>query len=76
MVYLYYLQKDNGYVFDYESGKLRTSNNEPIDLALMYTCRIIGGEMRGRALEINQVTFRIVYSESVRLRAGRFHILL
>ena len=76
IIYRYYLEEEDGYAFDYPSGKLRTLNNQSIDLALMYTCRSVAAEMSGKALRINQVTFRTVYSESERLTAGLFHLLL
>lgn len=75
IIYWHYLKEDDGYVFHYQSGKLRTFDNRPIDLTFMYTCHSVAAEMSGRALAINHVTFSTVYSESERLRAGMFHRL-
>ena len=75
LIYWYYLKEDDGYLFHYASGKIRGSNNQPVDLALMYTCKSIAAEMRNKPLEINEVTFRTVYTDSGRIKAGYFHHL-
>ena len=72
IIYRHYVQEKDGYYFDIESGKLRASGH-PIDLSLMYTCKTVAAEMRGLPLSTNRVTFSSVYSESLRLRAGRLH---
>jgi len=73
-IYEYYIRLSgpDGYVYDFEANKLRTSDKKPIDLSLMYTCRQVACEMRGMALRIQTVTFTTLYSEDLRPRAGRF----
>ncbi|KAM5359663.1 hypothetical protein ACJZ2D_014281 [Fusarium nematophilum] len=73
MVYKYCLATPGGYIFNWETKKLRTANKEPIYLALSLTCRQIAGEMHGMALSVNKITFSTFYSDESRLRAGQFH---
>ena len=74
VIYQHYTQEKDGYHFDFESGKLRASaSGQPIDLALMYTCKTVAAELRNLPLGTNRITFSTVYSERLRLRAGRFH---
>ncbi|KAK4199463.1 hypothetical protein QBC40DRAFT_349365 [Triangularia verruculosa] len=75
-IYEAYLLLDDGYVFDFECNKLRTSSGQPIDLSLMYTCRLVAAEMAGLPLRTNTVTFRTVYSDTMRTSLGRFEFLL
>jgi hypothetical protein len=37
MIYNYYIAEDGGYHLDLESGKLRTSSGEKIQLSLLYS---------------------------------------
>ncbi|KAK3369767.1 hypothetical protein B0T24DRAFT_532555 [Lasiosphaeria ovina] len=71
-----YTSGGDGYIFDYEARKLRLADNRPIDLGLMYTCRLAAAEMRGLALRLNTITFSTLYSEELRSRAGRWAFLL
>jgi hypothetical protein len=66
-IYLQYLLTgaDGGYFHDYEAGKLRTVDMQPIDLNLMYTCRLIANEMRRLALGLHKVTFSTVHSKEL-----------
>ena len=75
IIYRFYVLEDDGYQFDYESGKLRASNR-PVNLALMYTNRLINSEMHGLALGSNTIWFSTVSSESERLKMGKWHWLL
>lgn len=72
MVYKYYVAEEGGYVFNFDTGKLRCASGHPIDLALLLTCRVIAEEMEGIALQRNTVTFRSEYSEAMSRRAARF----
>ncbi|KAK0744514.1 hypothetical protein B0T21DRAFT_280526 [Apiosordaria backusii] len=63
---------EDGYVYDFEAGKLRTADHQPIELNLMYTCKRIAQEMRGLALSIHTVTFSTLYSRTLRTRAARW----
>ncbi|KAK1762127.1 hypothetical protein QBC33DRAFT_423222, partial [Phialemonium atrogriseum] len=72
-IYQLYVIVENGYVFNFQSGKLTATNNKLIDLALMSTCRLVAEEMKGVALRTNTITFTTVYTEDMRKRAGRFN---
>ncbi|OIW25766.1 hypothetical protein CONLIGDRAFT_647502 [Coniochaeta ligniaria NRRL 30616] len=61
-----FIGAEDGYIYDYEAGKLRTADMQPIDLNLMYTCRLIAAEMRGLALRLHTITFSTVFSEQLR----------
>ncbi|KAJ3529988.1 hypothetical protein NM208_g9522 [Fusarium decemcellulare] len=74
-IYRHYFALDNGYVFNSGSGKLATSNNEPPDLSLMYTCSTIAAETKGLPLSVNTISFSTVYHKDWSSWAIRFHCL-
>lgn len=57
-IYEYYAVQPHPYVHEIDSGKLRTSGGDPIDLGLMLVCKPIATEFRGVALRVNTITFR------------------
>jgi hypothetical protein len=57
IIYRYYILDADGYHFDFDSGKLRTSNDRTVDLALTYTCTTVAAEMNNIALESNLIIF-------------------
>ncbi|KAK7934619.1 hypothetical protein PG985_000114 [Apiospora marii] len=78
-IYREYVLVDGGYVFNARTEKLRKATaqghgdaNGAIDLSLMYTCRQVASEMKGVALGANLVTFRTLYRDDLRIRAGRY----
>ena len=75
VIYREYTLAEDGYFFDFETGKLRMSGGRRIDLGLMYVCRLFAEEMRGLALRINFITFSTLYSPKLRGRAGRWEYL-
>ncbi|KAF2115626.1 hypothetical protein BDV96DRAFT_574212 [Lophiotrema nucula] len=62
MIYLFYVQEPGGYVYSPESGKLRAVNRKLIDTALALSCRQVSEELRGLALQKNNITFYPVRS--------------
>ncbi|KAF9871336.1 hypothetical protein CkaCkLH20_11257 [Colletotrichum karsti] len=83
VIYKMYVTVDGGYKCDsnilVESklrgearGRLTQANGEPIDLSLAYTCRIIANEMRGLALQTNNITFSTFYSDGLRCHLNAF----
>ncbi|KAI3321438.1 hypothetical protein HD806DRAFT_152912 [Xylariaceae sp. AK1471] len=78
MIYRFYVAVDKGYVYNFQSGKLRTADGRPIDHALMMTCRLVACEMRGIALTTNTITFAASasYSDQMRPTAARFDQVL
>ncbi|PNP78868.1 hypothetical protein FNYG_07733 [Fusarium nygamai] len=74
-VYRDYFQLDGGYVYDAKSDKLKTSDDQPIDLSLMFTCRTIANETRNMPLSLNAVTFWTLYREDWRSLAGCFNVV-
>ncbi|KAK7995774.1 hypothetical protein PG991_015241 [Apiospora marii] len=78
-IYREYVLVDGGYVFNARTEKLRKATaqghgdaNGAIDLSLMYTCRQVASEMKGVALGANLVTFKTLYRDDLRIRAGRY----
>ncbi|KAK4164448.1 hypothetical protein QBC43DRAFT_370079 [Cladorrhinum sp. PSN259] len=73
-----YLDAEEGYTYDFEAGKLRTASPDkrPIDLNLMYTCRLVANEMRGLALRIQTIRFSTLYSPELRIRAAKWEWLV
>lgn len=76
IIYEYYYTADDGYFLQPTTQKLAAANSEPIDLALMYTCRLIAYETRDLPLLYNKVTVSTVYNPELRPWAGRFDYLL
>ncbi|KAG5742846.1 hypothetical protein H9Q69_014314 [Fusarium xylarioides] len=75
-IYRAYFALSGGYVFQPESDKLVAANGQPLDLALMYTCRFIASETKELPLKHNVVTFSTVYRPEWRSWAARFDYLL
>ncbi|RSL72429.1 hypothetical protein CEP53_001131 [Fusarium sp. AF-6] len=75
-IYKHYLTLDDGYVFQPGPGKLATVDGRPIDLALIYTCRLIAQEAKDLPLRFNTVSFSTVYHPEWSAWAGRFHYQL
>ena len=71
-IYHDYVYEDDGYHYNFTSGRLQASSGQKIDLALMYTCKSIAEEMHHIALESNVINFTTISSESVYTDAGRF----
>lgn len=76
IIYHCYVYEAEGYRYDLESGKLRASDNRPIDLALMYICSTVAKEMYHLALGSNIIHFFTSESpsETERSKAARFEI--
>ncbi|UPK94690.1 hypothetical protein LCI18_005625 [Fusarium solani-melongenae] len=72
-IFWYYFQVDGRYVFDGNSEKLTTADNNPIDLSLMYTCRSVANDTKNLPLTINTITFSTLYREDWRGLAGCFN---
>ncbi|RBA20536.1 hypothetical protein FPRO05_07983 [Fusarium proliferatum] len=76
MIYKYYYTTADGYFLQPISRKLATADGKPIDLALIYTCRLIAYESRDMPLSYNKATVSTVYDPEFRAWAGRFDYLL
>ncbi|KAF4443325.1 hypothetical protein FACUT_1382 [Fusarium acutatum] len=76
LIYRAYFTLEDGYAFQPRSGKLAAVNGQPLDLALMYTCRLIASETKSLPLKHNLVSFSTVYDPEWRSWAGRFDCLL
>ncbi|KAK1723633.1 uncharacterized protein BDZ83DRAFT_652854 [Colletotrichum acutatum] len=74
LIYKHYLQLDEGYKLNPHTNKLRTSNDEPIALDLMYTCKRAALEMQGFPLQHNTITFSAFHprSRTDGINVGRF----
>lgn len=55
MIYIHYVAADDGYHYNFESGKLKV--NGPHAFALQYTCKQMAREMDGLPLRYNTCTF-------------------
>ncbi|EWG54036.1 hypothetical protein FVEG_12339 [Fusarium verticillioides 7600] len=76
MIYKYYYTTAEGYFLQPISRKLVAADRKPIDLALIYTCRLIAYETRNLPLLYNNITVSTVYDPKLRPWAGRFDYLL
>ncbi|RSL47054.1 hypothetical protein CEP54_013593 [Fusarium duplospermum] len=75
-IYKHYFTLDDGYVFQPGPGKLTTVDGRPIDLELVYTCRLIAQEAKDLPLRFNTISFSTVYHPEWSAWAGRFHYQL
>lgn len=75
-IYKHYFTLDDGYAFQPGPGKLAASDGRPLDLALMYTCRLMAEETKDLPLRFNTVSFSTVYHPGWSAWAGRFHYQL
>ncbi|KAJ3525827.1 hypothetical protein NM208_g1499 [Fusarium decemcellulare] len=74
-IYHEYFKLDDGYVCN-ASGKLTTADKQPIDLSLIYTCRLIASEAKDTPLAVNIISFSTIYSRELSPWAGRFQYLI
>jgi len=74
MIYKEYARTKHGYLFNFRTGKLTAEQNRPIDLSLMYTCRLIAEEMLAAVFEVNTIVFELVNSSELLSRVSRFSI--
>ncbi|KAH6669757.1 hypothetical protein F5X68DRAFT_265205 [Plectosphaerella plurivora] len=74
LIYEFYVATDDGlgFVYNFETGKVRPRSGLPIDLSLMYTCRTVATEMQGVALGQNTITFTTFYSEELSSRVAEY----
>ena len=72
-IYYHYVYEDDGYRFDFTSGRLQVSSGQKLNLILKYICKSIAAEMRLVALGSNTINFTTISLESVYMNAGRFH---
>ncbi|KAF9874204.1 hypothetical protein CkaCkLH20_08187 [Colletotrichum karsti] len=77
LIYKAYVSVEGGYLCDTDAfinGTLKGSNNQPIDLSLVYTCKQIADEMArgGLALRQNTITFTTLYNNDLSYLAGSF----
>lgn len=71
-IYQEYFTVPGGYIFNFDSETLVAANGRPIDLALMYTCRLIAKDTKHIPFATNTITFSTVNSENWGDRAGLF----
>ena len=71
-IYRYAVLEPTGYIYNHESGRLRTAQNSVIDLSLSYTCNQIHLELQYMPLEVNHILFTPSPTLSI---TGRFNIL-
>ncbi|RSM04741.1 hypothetical protein CDV31_009908 [Fusarium ambrosium] len=78
LIYHFYFKLEGGYVFNREdpyNGKLATADGQPIDLSLMYVCRLIAAEAKDLPLQLNHVSFSTAHHQDWSRLAGRFEYL-
>ncbi|KAF4966845.1 hypothetical protein FSARC_5524 [Fusarium sarcochroum] len=75
-IYKDYFILNDGYAFQPGSGKLATTDGQPLDLSLMYTCSFIASETKDLPLILNNISFSTVYHPEWSAWAGRFDYLL
>lgn len=78
LIYHFYFKLEGGYVFDREdpyNGKLAMADGRPIDLSLMYVCRLTAAETKDLPLRLNHVSFSTAYHQDWSQLAGRFEYL-
>ncbi|PNP76616.1 hypothetical protein FNYG_10035 [Fusarium nygamai] len=76
MIYKYYFTTKQGYHFNAASRKLTAAHGEPIDLALMYTCRLVAEETKEIPFLYNDITFKTFYQQDLSAWLCRFDRLV
>ncbi|KAM0229792.1 hypothetical protein ACHAPO_009677 [Fusarium lateritium] len=74
-IYLHYFQVGGGYAYDAKCDKLKTWDNQPIELSLLYTCRTIAQEARHLPLSLNTIEFKTLYQPKLNNLAGCFNLV-
>ena len=59
-IYDYYIDEEQGYIYDPSAQKFRLHNGQKIDVALIYTCKRATQEMDGLAFESNTLRFSVL----------------
>jgi hypothetical protein len=75
-IYEYYFTTEQGYYFQPSSGKLTATHGEPVDLALMYTCRFVADETKEMPLSYNDISFMTFCQRDLSSWVCRFDSLL
>lgn len=81
IIYGYYITVDGGYLCDtdaFVAGRLKRIDGQPIDIALIYTCKTIAEEMDrgGLAMRLNAISFTTLYSPDLSILAKAFQQLM
>ncbi|KAG5781066.1 hypothetical protein H9Q73_005297 [Fusarium xylarioides] len=76
MIYKYYFTTNQGYHFNPTSRKLTAVHGEPIDIALMYTCRMTAEETKEMPFLYNDISFKTFYQQDLSAWLCRFDRLV
>ncbi|KAF2023196.1 hypothetical protein EK21DRAFT_118982 [Setomelanomma holmii] len=63
-------------MFSAQTGKIVTADQNPIDLSLTKTCRLVTSEMRGLTFKLNTITFTTIYNNELHETTAWWHALL
>jgi hypothetical protein len=73
LIYDYYLQCEDGYIYNFETNRLTQADGQPISLSLTLICRQIQAEVQGLALGMNTIVFTTAFTEDTRDDAALYH---
>ena len=73
MIYERYISDIDGFVYDPKTHGFMTTNGEPVNIPLAYTCRAIYDELWKRVCEVKSIIFYTAFSEETRQDAGLWH---
>lgn len=77
LIYDQYLEpSDKGYVYNSQKGKLTSANSQPVDISLIFTCRLIAKELKAFAFGSRTINFATSHSAALSKRAEGFFRLL
>ncbi|KAF5568790.1 hypothetical protein FPHYL_2596 [Fusarium phyllophilum] len=76
MIYKYYFPTNQGYHFNPTSRKLTVAHGEPIDIALMYACRLVAEETKEMPFLYNDISFKTFYQQDLSAWLCRFDRLV
>ncbi|KAF4985470.1 hypothetical protein FGRMN_11192 [Fusarium graminum] len=74
-IYREYFKVKGGFIYDAQSDSLKTADNRPIELSLMFTCRSIANDTRHLPLSLNTVQFSTLYRQDWQNLAGCFNLV-
>ena len=73
IIYERYVSDIDGFVYDPKTHNFMTTNGEPVNIPLAYTCRTMYDELWKRVCEVKSIIFYTAFSEETREEAGLWH---
>jgi hypothetical protein len=73
LIYDYYFQCEDGYIYNFETNRLTQADGQPIPISLTLICRQIQAEVQELALGMNTILFTTAFTEDTQHDAALYH---